>query len=85
MIGEMTHGIIRPDWRRVLLANDYEALKAMSEYKEMNEFKKILPSINVPCLICAGDEDSCYVGAKRASELLPERFFPFCARRSLSP
>ena len=69
------NGPLPPNWRDTLLANDYEALITCAEFNERMGMEAILPSVNVPCLIFAGDEDGIYNGAKRASELIPNATF----------
>lgn len=71
----LMHGPLPSSWRTTLLANDNEALIACLELNERMGMEAILPSVNLPCLIFAGDDDGSYNGAKRASELMPNATF----------
>jgi pimeloyl-ACP methyl ester carboxylesterase len=75
MIEGMSGRPISVTWNNILLRSDYEAFSAMLETKEQCGMEAMLPSVEVPCLIYAGDEDLGYAGAKHASELMPNAIF----------
>jgi pimeloyl-ACP methyl ester carboxylesterase len=77
MIERMSGRPISPWWKKILLVADYEAWTALQEEAsiEVCGMEAMLPSVKVPTLIYAGDEDFGYDGAKRASELMPNATF----------
>lgn len=51
--------------------NDPEALLAFLSVREHVGFEDLLPSLELPCLIYAGDQDILYGDAVRTAELIP--------------
>jgi pimeloyl-ACP methyl ester carboxylesterase len=55
--------------------NDPEALLAFLSVREHVGFEEILPSLELPCLIYAGEQDFLYDMAKRTADLIPNAKF----------
>ena len=55
--------------------NDPEALLAFLSVREQVGFEELLPSLELPCLIYAGDQDILYDDAVRTVELIPNARF----------
>jgi len=68
-----------PDYRARLLANDPVALfAAVQNLAAWPGAEDILPEINVPCLIFAGEADGFCTGAKKGAAAMPDaRFVSF--------
>jgi pimeloyl-ACP methyl ester carboxylesterase len=65
----------QPQWEAKILASDMEALIAMASRWETHDPDRILPSLAVPCLIFAGEQDNAHSRAKEASEIIPNATF----------
>jgi pimeloyl-ACP methyl ester carboxylesterase len=55
--------------------NDPEALLAFLSVREHVGFEDLLPSLELPCLFYAGDQDFWYDGAKQTAELIQNARF----------
>ena len=55
--------------------NDPEALLAFLSVREHVGFEDVLPSLELPCLFYAGDQDIWYDGAKQTAELIQNARF----------
>ena len=55
--------------------NDPEALLAFLSVREHVGFEDLLPSLELPCLFYAGDQDILYDGAKQTAELIQNARF----------
>jgi pimeloyl-ACP methyl ester carboxylesterase len=55
--------------------NDSEALLAFLSVREHVSFEDLLPSLELPCLIYAGDQDYLYDKAKQTAELIQSARF----------
>lgn len=55
--------------------NDPEALIAFRSVREQVGFEELLPSLELPCLFYAGDQDFLHDEAKRTAELIPNARF----------
>jgi pimeloyl-ACP methyl ester carboxylesterase len=62
---------MREDTRR----NDSEALIALCSVREHIGFKDLLPSLELPCLFYAGDQDYYHQLSKETAELIPKARF----------
>jgi pimeloyl-ACP methyl ester carboxylesterase len=70
LFGETT-----PEFEAQIAVNDAEAFIAQLSLKESLGLAGVLPSLTVPCLVFAGDLDPIHLGAKAASELIPNATF----------
>ena len=70
LFGETT-----PEFEAQIAANDAEAFIAQLSLRERLGLADFLPSLTVPCLVFAGDQDPMYLGAKAASEVIPNSTF----------
>lgn len=66
---------LTPQLRSRLMANDFEALIALLSNDWTRGLEKTLPTINVPCLVFAGEADYTYLGAKKCADSLPDATF----------
>ena len=73
---ETKEGPIEAGRRERLLANDPEALiAATTAPKGTDGVPKLLPGLNLPCLLYCGDADGFYPGSKAAAEAIPNSVF----------
>ena len=66
---------VTPKLRAGWQANDIEALSAFLSLEERWGFEEILPTITMPCLLFAGENDPFYAGARKCSEIIPDATF----------
>lgn len=64
-----------PRMRTRLLTHDLQALIAWLRQFEQPDFEAILKNITLPCLLYAGENDSCYALAHRAAKAIPNATF----------
>lgn len=72
---EMFGENMTPKLKARLRTNDIEALIAYLSLKETYDLEGILPTIALPCLLVAGENDPVYDGAKKCSEIIPNATF----------
>lgn len=65
----------QPQWKDLILASDIEAFVAMASLWEGIDYQNIIPALTLPCLLYVGENDEAYLGAKEASEILPNATF----------
>jgi pimeloyl-ACP methyl ester carboxylesterase len=68
-----------PERREELLANDFQALAALQ--RDEPSVEEILPTMTMPCLLCASDADPYYAGAHTCAQTIPNA--PFFALQGL--
>ncbi len=69
-------GLLTPERKAIILANDLEALAAAVTASAVNpELEHILPEIDVPCLLYAGDIDPFGAGVAEAARRIPKATF----------
>lgn len=66
---------LSPRMRTRLLTHDLRALIAWLRQFEQPDFESILKNITLPCLLYAGENDSCYALAQRAAQAIPNATF----------
>lgn len=66
-------GMLAPEKREELFANDFQALAAAQ--RDESSFEDLLPTIEVPCLVYAGNRDAYYNGAESSSRAIPNARF----------
>lgn len=66
-------GSIPPALRAELLANDFRALAAAQQ--DRPSLEALLPTLNTPCCLYAGDADPVYVQAERCAHAIPHSTF----------
>ena len=63
---------LRPGWKERVLANDPEALIASTlEWRDWTGLTSTLHTMNMPCLVYAGERDDMYSGAQTCVKHLP--------------
>jgi pimeloyl-ACP methyl ester carboxylesterase len=65
--------LISPAWRARLLANDLEALRALTQDRE--SIADVLPSITVPCMLFVGELDPRLAQVRQCVSQLPNATF----------
>lgn len=66
---------LSPRMRSRLLTHDLQALIAWLRQSEQPDFEAILGAITLPCLLYAGENDSCYALAQKAAKAMPDATF----------
>lgn len=66
---------LSPRMRSRLLTHDLQALIAWLRQFEQPDFEAILGAITLPCLLYAGEHDSCYALAQKAAKAIPDVTF----------
>jgi len=66
---------ITPQLRARLRANDLEALIALVSKDWMLSLEGVLPTMTMPCLLFAGEDDLYYPGVKRCADSMPNATF----------
>ncbi|MBZ0098607.1 MAG: alpha/beta hydrolase [Taibaiella sp.] len=64
-----------PRMKNRFLTHDLQALIAWLRQFEQPDFEAILKNITLPCLLYAGENDSCYALARRAAKAIPGATF----------
>ena len=64
-----------PEGKAMALANDLEALIALTSVRERLGFEDILPTITMPCLLFVGEAAGEYAGAKECIKHMPNATF----------
>lgn len=73
---EKSAGPMSPEAKAKVLANDPHALLAATRaIREWPSAEEALSTLNIPCMIYAGEADPFFEGAKKCAELLPETTF----------
>jgi pimeloyl-ACP methyl ester carboxylesterase len=74
-IAEMTPRV-RAARRAMFMANDTEALVALLSSEDYTlSFEEVLPTMSMPCLVYAGENDWAYSRAKKCAESMPNATF----------
>jgi len=61
-----------PRMRARLMASDIEAMVALMSCEDlMRSLEDVLPTMNMPCLVYAGENDGAYSGAKKCVKSMP--------------
>jgi pimeloyl-ACP methyl ester carboxylesterase len=64
---------VPPVHREALMANDFKAIAAAQQDRE--SVAEVLPTMQVPCLVYAGAQDSAHEPAQRAAAAMPQATF----------
>jgi len=72
---ERSGGVSSPELREDTMRNDPEALIALCSVREHIGFRDLLPSLELPCLFYAGDQDYYHQISKETAELIPKARF----------
>ncbi len=69
---ERSGGVSSPEIREDTMRNDPKALIALCSVREHIGFMDLLPSLELPCLFYAGDQDYYHQKSKETAELIPK-------------
>jgi pimeloyl-ACP methyl ester carboxylesterase len=72
-VDQLFGNLISPAWRARLLANDLEALRALTQDRE--SIADVLPSITVPCMLFVGELDPRLAQVRQCVSQLPNATF----------
>ena len=65
-----------PYMRARCMASDTKAIVALMSSEDcIRSFEEVLPTMNMPCLVYAGENDGAYSGAKKCVESMPNATF----------
>jgi pimeloyl-ACP methyl ester carboxylesterase len=75
LISESCPELQTPEWEKMMMANDPQALLAYLYMKEYVDYKDVLPSLSQPLLLYIGEADSDHSQAKKCVKYIPNATF----------
>ena len=72
---ERSGGVLSPEIREDTMRNDPKALIALCSVREHIGFMDLLPSLELPCLFYAGDQDYYHQLSKETADIIPNARF----------